>query len=202
MRCPARASKISDVETPIRLLRMVMPDGRAVRVAQDFEDRKGTSKERIESGARLHHDELTRRGGRGDRGRRQREHVVVARQRTVRDHFRVDVDRHRGSILQRNWSLVFSRWSLVPRNDQRLTTNDHRPRTKDYCVTSACSATRWRPAAIATAYVIVLVLDLNPALPLHPVSLAPLVATVGLFYAVHLTVIFYILLVAATAARA
>jgi predicted AlkP superfamily phosphohydrolase/phosphomutase len=50
-------------------------------------------------------------------------------------------------------------------------------------------------AAIATAYVIVLVLDLNPALPLHPVRLAPLVATVGLFYAVHLTVIFYILLV-------
>jgi len=50
-------------------------------------------------------------------------------------------------------------------------------------------------ATIATAYVIVLVLDLNPALPLHPLRLAPLVATVGLFYAVHLTVIFYILLV-------
>lgn len=50
-------------------------------------------------------------------------------------------------------------------------------------------------AVMATAYVIVLVLDLNPALPLHPIRLAPLVATVGLFYAVHLTVIFYILLV-------
>jgi hypothetical protein len=50
-------------------------------------------------------------------------------------------------------------------------------------------------AALATSYVIALVLHLNPNLPLHPVRLAPLVATVGLYYAVHLTVICYILLV-------
>ena len=50
-------------------------------------------------------------------------------------------------------------------------------------------------AVIATAYVIILVLLLNPALPLDPVRLAPLVATVGLFYAVHLTAIFFALLV-------
>jgi predicted AlkP superfamily phosphohydrolase/phosphomutase len=50
-------------------------------------------------------------------------------------------------------------------------------------------------AALATAYVIALVLHLNPNLPLHPSRLAPLVATVGLYYAVHLTVIFYVLLV-------
>ncbi len=50
-------------------------------------------------------------------------------------------------------------------------------------------------AALATAYVIALVLHLNPNLPLHPVRLAPLVATVGLYYIVHLTVICYILLV-------
>jgi predicted AlkP superfamily phosphohydrolase/phosphomutase len=50
-------------------------------------------------------------------------------------------------------------------------------------------------AALATAYVIALVLHLNPNLPLHPSRLAPLVATVGLYYIVHLTVIFYILLV-------
>jgi predicted AlkP superfamily phosphohydrolase/phosphomutase len=50
-------------------------------------------------------------------------------------------------------------------------------------------------AALATAYVIALVLHLNPNLPLRPSRLAPLVATVGLFYIVHLTVIFYILLV-------
>src|SRR6185436_14384910 len=36
---------------------------------------------------------------------------------------------------------------------------------------------------------------LNPALPMHPAQLPPLIATVGLFYFVHLTVIFYILLV-------
>jgi hypothetical protein len=50
-------------------------------------------------------------------------------------------------------------------------------------------------AALATAYVIALVLHLNPSLPLHPARLAPLVATVGVYYIVHLTVIFYILLV-------
>ena len=50
-------------------------------------------------------------------------------------------------------------------------------------------------AALATSYVIALVLHLNPNLPLHPARLAPLVATVGLYYVVHLTVICYILLV-------
>jgi hypothetical protein len=50
-------------------------------------------------------------------------------------------------------------------------------------------------AALATAYVIALVLHLNPALPLHPLRVAPLVATVGVYYIVHLTVLFYVLLV-------
>ena len=50
-------------------------------------------------------------------------------------------------------------------------------------------------AALATSYVIALVLHLNPNLPLHPARLVPLVATVGLYYLVHLTVICYILLV-------
>src|SRR4029077_18923699 len=50
-------------------------------------------------------------------------------------------------------------------------------------------------AALATAYVIALILHLNPTLPLHPLRLGPLVATVGVFYVIHLTVIYYILLV-------
>src|SRR5258706_4435888 len=50
-------------------------------------------------------------------------------------------------------------------------------------------------AALTTAYVIALVVHLNPNLPLHPARLMPIVATVGLFYFVHLTAIFYILLV-------
>jgi predicted AlkP superfamily phosphohydrolase/phosphomutase len=50
-------------------------------------------------------------------------------------------------------------------------------------------------AVLATAYVIALVLHLNPNLPLHPSRLAPLLATVGLYYVVHLAVIAYILLV-------
>jgi hypothetical protein len=48
---------------------------------------------------------------------------------------------------------------------------------------------------LATGYVVVLVLQLNPSLPLSPARLMPLATTIGLFYAVHLTVIFYILLV-------
>ena len=47
----------------------------------------------------------------------------------------------------------------------------------------------------SAAYVIAIVLCLNPHLPLNPARLSPLVAIVGLFYVVHLTVIFYILLV-------
>jgi predicted AlkP superfamily phosphohydrolase/phosphomutase len=50
-------------------------------------------------------------------------------------------------------------------------------------------------ACLGTSYVIVLVLNLNPALPLDAAHLASLVKTVGLFYAVHLTAICYVLLV-------
>jgi predicted AlkP superfamily phosphohydrolase/phosphomutase len=50
-------------------------------------------------------------------------------------------------------------------------------------------------ACVGTSYVIVLVLNLNPALPLDPAHLVSLVKTVGLFYAVHLTAICYVLLV-------
>jgi len=50
-------------------------------------------------------------------------------------------------------------------------------------------------AMLASAYVVTLVVQLNPTLPLHPLQLVPIVTTVGLFYAVHLTVIFYVLLV-------
>jgi predicted AlkP superfamily phosphohydrolase/phosphomutase len=50
-------------------------------------------------------------------------------------------------------------------------------------------------AALATSYVIALVLHLNPNLPLHPARLFPLVSTVGLYYVIHLTVVSYVLLV-------
>ena len=50
-------------------------------------------------------------------------------------------------------------------------------------------------AVLATAYVLTLVLQLNPTLPLHPARLVPIATTVGLFYALHLTVIFYVVLV-------
>ena len=45
-------------------------------------------------------------------------------------------------------------------------------------------------AVLATAYVVTLVLQLNPTLSLHPARLVPMATTVDLFYALHLTVIF------------
>jgi predicted AlkP superfamily phosphohydrolase/phosphomutase len=48
---------------------------------------------------------------------------------------------------------------------------------------------------LATAYVLILILQLNPALPLDAGRLAPLVTTVGLFYAVNLTVVCYVAIV-------
>ena len=47
--------------------------------------------------------------------------------------------------------------------------------------------------ALATCYVLILVLQLNPAC--RSAQAVPLAATIGLFYVVHLTVIFYALLV-------
>jgi len=49
---------------------------------------------------------------------------------------------------------------------------------------------------LATCYVLIVLLHLNPRLPLAPARLAPLVESVGLFYVVHLIVLFYTLLVA------
>ncbi len=51
--------------------------------------------------------------------------------------------------------------------------------------------------ALAAFYVLVLVLQLNPALPLDPRRLAPLAGAIGFFYTVHLSVICYVVLVAA-----
>jgi predicted AlkP superfamily phosphohydrolase/phosphomutase len=51
-------------------------------------------------------------------------------------------------------------------------------------------------AMLATCYVVILLLQLNPGLPLNPLSLAPLAESFGLFYVVHLTAVWYVLLVA------
>jgi hypothetical protein len=50
-------------------------------------------------------------------------------------------------------------------------------------------------ALVASAYVLTLVLQLNPTLPLSPSRLVPIATTVGLFYALHLTTVFYMVLV-------
>ena len=49
--------------------------------------------------------------------------------------------------------------------------------------------------ALAASYVLVLVLQLNPALPLDPGRLAPLAGAIGFFYTVNLTVICYVVFV-------
>jgi predicted AlkP superfamily phosphohydrolase/phosphomutase len=50
-------------------------------------------------------------------------------------------------------------------------------------------------AMLATSYVVILVLQLNPRLSLELETLLPMAGSFGLFYAVHLTAIFYVLLV-------
>jgi hypothetical protein len=50
-------------------------------------------------------------------------------------------------------------------------------------------------AVLAAAYILVLVLQLNPSLPLTTAGMLPLLGTFGPFYVLHLTVIFYIVLV-------
>jgi hypothetical protein len=43
-------------------------------------------------------------------------------------------------------------------------------------------------ACLATAYLLSLIVELNPKLSLDPARLAPFVKTIGFFYAVHFTV--------------
>jgi predicted AlkP superfamily phosphohydrolase/phosphomutase len=50
-------------------------------------------------------------------------------------------------------------------------------------------------ACLATTYVLALVVELNPTVSIAPERLAPIVTTMGLFYVVHLSAIFYVLLV-------
>jgi hypothetical protein len=45
-------------------------------------------------------------------------------------------------------------------------------------------------ALLATSYLLVLVLQLNPSLPLETSKLLPVATTLGLFYVANLTVIF------------
>jgi predicted AlkP superfamily phosphohydrolase/phosphomutase len=48
---------------------------------------------------------------------------------------------------------------------------------------------------LASCYVLILILQLNPRLPISPRRLIPIAGTIGLYYAVHLSAIFYVLLV-------
>jgi len=54
---------------------------------------------------------------------------------------------------------------------------------------------------LAASYVVVLFLQLNPALPLHPIAIGPLALRVGLFYAVTVSAIVYAVLLLRAAAE-
>jgi predicted AlkP superfamily phosphohydrolase/phosphomutase len=49
--------------------------------------------------------------------------------------------------------------------------------------------------AIGAAYLVVLVLQLNPEMSLRPANLGPLFLAIGVIYGLHLTVLFYVLIV-------
>ncbi|HEX4345937.1 MAG TPA: alkaline phosphatase family protein [Vicinamibacterales bacterium] len=51
-------------------------------------------------------------------------------------------------------------------------------------------------AALATSYVLALVMQMNPSLPLSPARVEPLAAAIGFFYIVNFTAIAYVMLVA------
>ena len=51
-------------------------------------------------------------------------------------------------------------------------------------------------AMLATCYVLIVLLHLNPRLPIDPLRFLPIAQSVGLFYVVHLSVVFYALMVA------
>src|SRR5262249_26585779 len=69
-------------------------DRGATTVAQDLEDGKRPPQERVEPDPWLQHHDVAGEGARRDRGRVERENVVVARQSPVRDHAGRHVDRH------------------------------------------------------------------------------------------------------------
>ena len=55
---------------------------------------------------------------------------------------------------------------------------------------------------LGSIYVSLLILQLNPNLPLYPGTLAPLLITIGLSYGAHLTAVFYAFIVIRGLARA
>src|SRR6476619_246396 len=50
-------------------------------------------------------------------------------------------------------------------------------------------------AALAAGYIVVLVLQLNPSIPLTPRGVFPVLVSLGAFYVVQLTLFFYVALV-------
>ena len=80
----------------MRLFRSEMPVGAPSSSRRTSNTENGRRSSGSWPRAGLDHHELSGRGGGGDGRRREREDVVVGRQRAVGDHVGGDVDRHRG----------------------------------------------------------------------------------------------------------
>src|SRR5204862_4310078 len=142
--------------------RALVEDGHAERrafgVAEDFENRERGAQQRRRAGAgrRPDHDELSGTRARGDLGCGEREYVVVGRQPPVLDHRGVDVHRHPPKYTLRSMRFL------------RLLTNS------------------LLAGALGAAYLTILVLHLNPQIPLASSSLWRWYLTLGSLYGIHL----------------
>ena len=140
---------------------------RAVRVAQDFEDRERPAQQRIRAARWLHHDELARAGERRDLGRGEREDVVVARTAACCAITAASMSTGIGEVY--TWA----------------------------CGSCGCSRMPLLAGALGAAYLTVIVLQLNPHVPLAVGDhVCGGFAALGLFYGIHLAVVFYVLMVA------
>ena len=83
----------------MRLLSSEMPIGAPRASRSTLEHRERPPQQRVVSAAAFTITNCPGAAAAAIAGAAQREHVVVGRQRRVRDHFRGDVDGHRGSIL-------------------------------------------------------------------------------------------------------
>ena len=151
---------------------------RSVCIPEDLEYGERPPQQRIDTGRRLDHHELAGPRERRDLRRGQRDDAVVGRQPRVRDDGRVHVDGHSKSICDtraKARALHLSLFSFM--RFLRMLTNS------------------LLAGALGAAYLTVLVLQLNPQIPLLSDTTWRWFATLALLYGVHLAVTFYVIIV-------
>ena len=135
-----------------------MPVGAPLRVAQDFEDRERPAEQRIHAARGLDHHELSRPREAGDLRRVERQHAVVVGEPRVRQDHGVDVARHSPKYTLRVMRFL------------RMLTNS------------------LLAGALGAAFLTIIVLQLNPSVPLLSARRGGSSSRSALFYGVHLAV--------------